>query len=72
MWPLLDVFETPDRRSVGIRNCCETLAETGGHKCEFCGQRGVRSNSLDDVRAVICELTGLLKDDDATNAREES
>lgn len=62
MLPLdVDVLDDVDAVTAGVWDCCEALAREGGRECECCGHRGIPTNSLDDVAAIIRELIGLLE-----------
>lgn len=62
MLPLdVDVLDDVDAVTAGVWDCCEALAREGGRECGFCGHRGVPTDSLDDVTAIIRELIGLLE-----------
>ena len=57
----VDVLDDVDAVTGGVWDCCEALAREGGRECGFCGRRSIRTNSLDDVTAIIRELIGLLE-----------
>lgn len=62
MLPLdVDVLDDVDAVTAGVWDCCEALAREGGRECECCGHRGIPTNSLDDVAAIVRELIGLLE-----------
>lgn len=57
----VDVLDDVDAVTAGVWDCCEALASEGGRECECCGHRGIPTNSLDDVTAIVRELIGLLE-----------
>ena len=57
----VDVLDDVDAVTAGVWDCCEALASEGGRECGFCGHRGIPTNSLDDVAAIVRELIGLLE-----------
>lgn len=57
----MDVLDDVDAVTAGVWDCCEALAREGGRECGFCGHRGIPTNSLEDVAAIIRELIGLVE-----------
>lgn len=57
----VDVLDDVDAVTAGVWDCCEALAREGGRECECCGHRGIPTDSMDDVTAIVRELIGLLE-----------
>lgn len=56
-----------DKRTAAIWDCCEALYYDYTAKCQYCGNYGLPSTSLDDVEGILTELSGLLADSDTKN-----